>query len=216
MSSEHHIPVTRTARYFTLGELNEKTKEIWILIHGHRQLAGDFISEFKELADTGHFLIAPEGLMRFYVKGDFGNVGASWMTKEDRESDIKDYVNYLDRLFFDEIMPKAKVNSVKINALGFSQGAATLSRWLTLGKAEVTRAVFWCGNLAHDIDYSKYTVLKDTELLLVFAADDPYYKDDFPKQQNEILSSAGLKPQSFTFKGGHEISVKLMKEAGLF
>jgi predicted esterase len=215
MSSEHHIPVTRTARYFTLGELNENTKEIWILIHGHRQLAGDFILLFRELADSGCFLIAPEGLMRFYVKGDYGNVGASWMTKEDRESDIRDYVNYLDKLFFDEIEPKAKVHSIKINALGFSQGAATLSRWLTLGKAKVTRAVFWCGNLAHDIDYSVYPHLKNTKLELVFASDDPYYNDDFPKQQTELLTSAGISPHSHTFKGGHEIRVELMKEAVL-
>src|SRR6187399_859990 len=103
MLKEHHIPVTRTARYYTLGEFTDNTKDIWIFLHGHRTLAGNFISEFKELADSGSFLYAPEGLMRVYLKGDFGDVGASWMTKEDRDSDIKDYVNYLDRLFFDEI-----------------------------------------------------------------------------------------------------------------
>ena len=89
----HHIPVTRTARYYTLGELNQNTKDVWIFIHGHRDLAGKFIMKFAELAEQGSFLIAPEGLMRLYIKGDFGDVGASWMTKEDRDADIKDYVN---------------------------------------------------------------------------------------------------------------------------
>src|SRR5690349_3227636 len=87
--TEHHITVKRTARFYTLGELNNNTKDIWIFIHGHRDLAGKFITKFAELADSGNFLIAPEALMRLYIKGDSGNVGASWMTKEDREADIQ-------------------------------------------------------------------------------------------------------------------------------
>ncbi len=221
MLKEHHIPVTRTARYYTLGELSDNTKNIWVMLHGHRQLAGKFITEFNELADSGSLIYAPEGLMRLYIKGDNGNVGASWMTKEDRECDIKDYVNYLDRLFFDEIEPKAKLHSIKINALGFSQGSATLARWLILGKAKVDKAVFWCGSLAHDVDYSKAKNFKNTEIHQIFGANDPYYpqdashKSDFPESQINILKNAGITPKSYIFDGGHEISVKLMNEASV-
>jgi len=216
MVSEHHISVTRTARYYTLGELNNNTKDIWILIHGHKQLAGKFILNFSELSDKGSFMITPEGLMRFYLQGDYGDIGASWMTKEDRESDIKDYVSYLDKLYFDFIEPKAKKFNLKINALGFSQGATTLSRWLSLGKAKIDKAVFWCGAVAHDVDFSKAQNLRQTEIHQVFASNDQYYDANFPKQQKEILVKAGLNPKTYIFNGGHEVSVKLMKEAGLF
>jgi predicted esterase len=216
MAAEHHIPVTRTARYYTLGELNENTRDIWIVIHGRKYLAGKFILSFDELTREKSFVVAPEGLMRFYLKGDYGEVGASWMTKEDRETDIKDYVNYLDRLFFDEIEPKAKLHSLKINALGFSQGVATLSRWLSLGKAKVDKTVFWCGSLAHDVDFSKAENLKKTQIYQIFASDDPYFKErSFPKEQLEILSKAGIASQTHTFKGGHEINFRLIKEAGI-
>lgn len=215
MLTEHHIPVTRTARYYTLGELSDSTKDIWFVLHGHRQLAGKFIMQFEELAKTGSFIYAPEGLMRLYVKGDHGDVGASWMTKEDRESDIKDYVNYLDRLFSDEIEPKARLSKINIKALGFSQGAATLARWLTLGKAKVNNAVFWCGSLAHDIDYNDYPNFRNTEIQLVFASNDPYYKSDFPESQIQLLKNAGIQPKSHIFDGGHEISVELMKKSGV-
>jgi len=215
MVSEHHIPVTRTARYYTLSEINEKTKDIWIVIHGHKHLAGKFILIFDELARKGSFVIAPEGLMRFYIKGDYGDVGASWMTKEDRDSDIKDYVNYLDRLFFDVIERKAKLHSLKINTLGFSQGVATLSRWLSFGKAKVDKAVFWCGGVAHDVDFSNAESLKKTEIHMVFAKDDQYFEQDFPKKQIEILTKAGITPKSYIFKGGHEVSFVLMEEAGI-
>jgi len=213
--TEHHISVARTARYYTLGELKGNTKDVWILIHGHKQLAGKFISVFNALAAEGSFLIAPEGLMRLYISGEYGDVGASWMTKEDRESDIKDYVGYLDKLYFEVIEPGAKKNNLKVTALGFSQGSATLSRWLSLGKAKVHKAVFWTGAVAHDIDYSKAENLKQTEIHQVFASEDRYYDANFPEHQTEIFTKAGLKTSSHIFKGGHEISVKLMKNAGV-
>jgi len=217
--AEQHIEVKRTARYFTLGELDEKTKSIWILIHGHKQLAKDFILNFSELAEKNNFLIAPEGLMRLYIKGDYGDVGASWMTKEDRESDINDYVNYLDELFEKEIAPHLNQN-IKVNTLGFSQGAATLSRWLALGKTPdlslgLIKAVFWCGSVAHDLDFSKSENFKDIEIHQVFGSNDPYFPKKFLEKQVSILKQANLNPKTFIFEGGHEVSVKLMREAGV-
>jgi predicted esterase len=213
MLIEHHIPVTRTARYFTLGEITPVSKNIWIVLHGHRQLAKDFIKKFEPLTGSGSTIYAPEGLMRLYIKGDFGDVGASWMTKEDRESDIKDYVNYLDRLFFDEILPKAKLHNLKINALGFSQGAATLSRWLALGKAKVDKAVFWCGSVAHDLDFSKAENLRHTEIYQVFADNDPYYDKTFPSSQIDILKKAGITTNLIIFEGTHSVNAGLMEKA---
>lgn len=215
MLKEHHIPVTRTARYFTLGEISSSSKDVWIVIHGHRQLAKDFIMNFESLVSEGSAVYAPEGLMRLYVKGDSGNVGASWMTKEDRESDIKDYVNYLDRLFFDEIEPKVKQHGLKINTLGFSQGAATLSRWLALGKAKVDKAVFWCGSIAHDVDFSKAENLKLTEIFQVFASNDPYYDKSFPTEQATILKNANIPAKSVLFEGTHSVNAALMKSNGV-
>ena len=212
ISQEHHITVSRTARYFTLGELNQSAKDVWIVLHGHRQLAGRYILQFKELADDGSFIIAPEGLMRLYMKGDYGDVGASWMTKEDRENDIKDYVNYLDKLYENVVMPAKGKYTLKINGLGFSQGAATLSRWIALGKSKIDEAVFWCGNLAHDIDYSKAENFKSIEIKLVFADNDKYYEKDFYKTQEKLLKGAMIKFETRIFSGGHEINVDLMKK----
>ena len=215
LPKENHIKVTRTARYYTLGEINKDTKRVWIVLHGHKMLAGDFIKIFTELADTGDCIIAPEALSRLYVEGDYGDVGANWMTKEDRESEISDYVNYLDELYEKEIVPYKKQFSFMINALGFSQGAATLSRWLSYGKAKVDKAIFWCGNLAHDVDYSKSEQFKNTSIYLVFAEDDQYFPPDSQKTQVELLQKCGIEPESYVFKGKHEINEGLIKEAGL-
>jgi predicted esterase len=214
LPKENHIKVTRTARYYTLGELNNNTKRVWIVLHGHKMLAGNFIKTFAELADEGDYIIAPEALSRLYVKGDYGDVGANWMTKEDRESEISDYVNYLDELYEKEITPYKTQFSLEVYALGFSQGAATLSRWLSYGKVKVDKAIFWCGNLAHDVEYSKSEQFKAASIYLVFADNDQYYPPDFYKTQIELLQKHGIEPQYHVFKGRHEINAGLIKEAG--
>jgi len=213
LSKENHIKVTRTARYYTIGEINKNTKRVWIVLHGHKMLAGDFIKTFEKLAASGDYIIAPEALSRLYVKGDSGNVGANWMTKEDRDSEISDYVNYLEELYEKEIAPYKKDFSFDINALGFSQGAATLSRWLAYGKSKINQAIFWCGNLAHDVDYSKSEQFKNTSVYLVFGNKDKYYPADFYKTQIELLQEHGIEPKYYIFNGGHEVRVEVIREA---
>ncbi len=215
LPKENHIQVTKTARYYTLGEINQNTKRVWIVLHGHKMLAGDFIKTFAELAENGDCVIAPEALSRLYVKGDYGNVGANWMTKEDRENEISDYVNYLDELYEREIAPNKKDFSFEVNALGFSQGATTLSRWLTYGHSQINKAIFWCGNLANDVDYSNSEQFKNTSIYLVFGNKDKYYPADFYKTQVELLQKHGIEPKFHVFDGGHEISVKLINQSGI-
>ena len=208
----YNITVTKTARYSTLGNLNKNTKRVWIVLHGHKMLASKFIMNFSEFADEGDYVIAPEGLSKLYVRNDSGDVGASWMTKEDRENEIKDYVNYLDKLFELEIESKRKEFNFKVYALGFSQGAATLTRWLALGKSKVDIIIPWCGGIAHDIDYSIKENFKLTPVHLVYASNDKYYDKDFGKTQQAILKKYGINPMLHTFEGGHEVNPGLIKQ----
>src|SRR4051812_20505745 len=109
----HHIRVERTARYFTIGATDSAPKSIWFILHGYAQLAGVFIRFFGDLADDETLIVAPEALNRFYLlnpdqaAAKDRPVGATWMTREDRESEINDYVEYLDALY-DEIAAAPK------------------------------------------------------------------------------------------------------------
>ena len=95
-----HIRVQKTARYAVLRP-NTPANSVMFAIHGYREMVPYFIKKFQSLADQGVMVVAPEGLHRFYIEGYSGRVGASWMTKEDRESDIIDYVDYLNQLYLD-------------------------------------------------------------------------------------------------------------------
>ena len=92
------IKISKTAKYTTYGN-PDKASIIIFALHGYGQLVQFFIRKFQVLDAEQYFVVAPEGLHRFYLKGSSGRVGASWMTKEERQSDIEDYINYLDDLF---------------------------------------------------------------------------------------------------------------------
>src|SRR2546423_15678273 len=100
---EHHIGVTRSARYFTLGTSSGEVEEVWFACHGYGQLAARFLEKLRVLDDGRRHLVAPEGLSRFYLTEipSERRVGATWMTREDRVAEIADYVRYLDAVYDD-------------------------------------------------------------------------------------------------------------------
>src|SRR5881396_879853 len=143
---EHHLTVSRTARYFTLGESPRGVEEVWFACHGYAQLAGRFLEKLRVLEDRKRYVVAPEGLSRFYLTESPAErrVGASWMTREDRLHEIDDYVRYLDALYR-EVLGRVDGPAARVAALGFSQGTATVSRWAALGQSRhrLTVAVPW-------------------------------------------------------------------------
>ena len=67
-----HLSVTRTARYFTLGPETRGIRELWIVLHGHSQLAVRFLQAFEPLNDGATRIVAPEALSRFYLGDEAG------------------------------------------------------------------------------------------------------------------------------------------------
>ncbi len=80
----------RTAHYYSTQIGPNEPENVWILFHGYGQSASYFLMNFKDFEPENSLLIAPEGLSKFYLKGVDGRVGASWMTKENREAEIQD------------------------------------------------------------------------------------------------------------------------------
>ena len=149
----HRITVSRRARYYSLGDL-AGAADLWVVVHGYGQLAADFIESFAPLATAGRAVVAPEALNRYYKAeepdGSHANapVGATWMTREDRETEIADYVDYLDAV----AAAVGAAGRARVTALGFSQGVATVSRWVARGRTVVQRLVLWAGALPTDVD----------------------------------------------------------------
>ncbi|TGE28868.1 alpha/beta hydrolase [Hymenobacter metallicola] len=206
-SQERHLTVTRSARYYQAGELNAATRQVWFVCHGYGQLAAYFIRHFHRLtqADPTTVVIAPEGLSRFYLQGTSGRIGATWMTREDRLAEIDDYVAYLNQLAGTVL--QACSAQVQVTVLGFSQGAATVSRWLARAPFRPARLVLWAGAFPADMEFTVATrLLHQFPVTLVCGDQDEFISAADLAQQQAFLQSLGTEPEIIWFAGKHELN----------
>lgn len=197
------ISVPKTARYFVLGEPTADITTIWFVCHGYGQLANYFLRHFECLETKQTLVVAPEGLHRFYWEKFSGRVVASWMTKEDREDDITDYVNYLD-LLYEEVLASMKNKKVKIVVLGFSQGTATVCRWIANGRSHVDELILWAGTVPGDVEFPDGAV-KQLKTYFVAGDADEFIKEDQVTECRDLLANKKLPVEIIRFEGKHEL-----------
>ena len=209
--TEHHLTVKRTARYCTLGDVGAPVKEVWIVCHGFAQLAREFLEEFRHIAGPSRLIVAPEALNRFYLNREGGRagasarVGATWMTREDRLAEIDDYVRYLDDLYRE--ITERRRRDARVTVLGFSQGTATVARWLVHGAARIDRLVLWAGLLPPEIDPSGHPRerLRSAELVLVRGTRDEMLDGQQFQAQRDTLEGVGARLTLLEFDGAHRM-----------
>jgi predicted esterase len=202
----NNIKTSKTAKYSTSGNPETATTVIFAL-HGYGQLVQFFIRKFYGLDAEKYFVVAPEGLHRFYLKGSSGRVGASWMTKEERETDIDDYVSYLDSLWL-EI--DSKYNFIERVLLGFSQGGATASRWHGLGKFKANHFILWASVFPFDMELKTNDLYLKSKNQFVIGTEDEYYSEEKIDEHIEDLNNKGLIFELIKFKGCHDIDNKTL------
>lgn len=206
---ERFIRVPRTARYHVLGVV-ENAPEVWIVVHGYGQLARYFLRPFEGL-EEGRCIVAPEGLSRFYLDAEHSRVGATWMTREDRTNEIEDHIAYLDQLAA-ELRSKAQPNAV-LNVLGFSQGVATVARWLTRTRHRPSRAVLWAGSLPPDIDRAALEALRVVQFDLVLGDRDTIVAEPVLGNAIQRLTVAGTPHRVHRYAGGHALDALQLRRS---
>lgn len=209
--TEHQILVQRTARYLLLGDPSPQVREVWIALHGYGQLARDFARAMAPVASPERLIVVPEALSRFYlaspVRGGHAAaaVGAAWMTREDRDAEIADYVAYLDALH-ERIMLMIAPGSPITRVLGFSQGVATASRWLTLGRTRAEHVILWAGGVPDEIDVAALVdAPRRTRVSWVAGAKDDIVAADTLARSAARVALLGDQGECLTFDGGHRL-----------
>lgn len=204
---EQKLVITSTARYFTHG--NPQAKNLIVALHGYGQLASYFIQKFEFLDPEKYFVIAPEGLHRFYLNGTSGRVGASWMTKESREDDIANYLHYLDTLLKDVC---SKNQYTKKHLIGFSQGGATASRLIGSGLQNFDTFLLWAAVFPPDMKLENLGKFSDCKNYLIIGNEDPYYSVEVIVHEQEKLKEIGMKFEVIRFHGKHTIHAETLKK----
>jgi len=201
----HEFTSTKTFRYKTLGD-PRKANNLLFVLHGYGQLSEYFIRKFKNLGED-YFIVAPEGMHRFYIKGSSGRVGASWMTKEAREIDISDNLNWLNEL--DEYL-QLNYNFEKRILLGFSQGGATAARWYENSTIPFDHLIIWASIFPPDLkinqEMNKSNSIRN---YFVLGKNDPYFNIGEQKNVIDIYYSIGFITRSFV--GEHDIETETLQ-----
>lgn len=184
-----------------------KARAIWIVLHGYGQLARYFLTKFEGL-EEGVAIVAPEALNRFYLDEAHNRVGATWMTREERENEITDQLGYLDALVKEL---RGERTDLPIHVLGFSQGVATACRWSLLGKTKLDRLVLWAGSLPPEPTFAELrTAWAHLTVEVVLGSEDPFAGEKELQATTARLEAAGVQYRLHRFTGGHALEPVLL------
>ncbi len=218
----HHINVPRTARYYLLGAPNELVRDVWIVCHGFGQLALSFIEPFIPFEADTRLVVAPEALSRFYLDtrpahSGTSRVGATWMTREDREVEIADTVAYLDALYERVLLELANRTvargMIRVHALGFSQGAAAVSRWAAQGSAVVDNIVIWGSGIPQDVNLRALGARRpELSIDVVYGTLDEWITPESVAAQRAVLEASGVPYRIHPFDGGHVLNSAVLRD----
>lgn len=209
---EHKIKVERTARFYTLGNISENTKIVWFALHGYGQLAQFFMKKCAGLVDETTYVVAPEGLSRFYLDENYQRVGASWMTREAREEEIDEYVAFLQQIYSD-VVYKIGHPDFELRILAFSQGCATALRWIDRSEIECKKLLLWAGFFEKgireviqpeklDATDTYYVYGEQDEFLVAYPEISAAFKADMEQQ---------IKVTFVPFTGTHRVDENVLK-----
>jgi len=211
MMNEQYLDVSLKASFYTQNELTEKTKRIWLVFHGYGQLSRYLIRKFKGLDPEGNYIIAPQGLSKFYLEGFSGRVGASWMTKEDRLTDIENQFRYVDAVLDQHQIDWEKHQLVYF---GFSQGVATMCRYAAHSKLPFQKMILWAGTFPPDLERSDFGFLTGNEKASYYTGfQDPFFKPGMKEEQlSRIQNAMALEANVIEFEGKHEVLADLVQK----
>ena len=194
----------KTYRYEIINP-SQSPKMVIYVLHGYGQLAKFFIRKFQHLSKD-IMIVAPEGMHRFYLKQSSGRVGASWMTKEARESDITDTINWLNVL---DKQISEQYSITKRILIGFSQGGATAARWETLGTVSFDEMVLWACVFPPDLELNTEASRVKNPYFVIGDKDEFYTSD----QQGKLINyyeNMGFK--CITYEGKHDVDDETLNE----
>ncbi len=200
---EQKLIASKTFRFELSSDSNEFDTVLYVL-HGYGQQAQYFIRKFRGLYDK-MLVVAPEGMHRFYLQGSSGRVGASWMTKEAREDDIADNIQWLNEL---DAHITTKYNPKRKLILGFSQGGATAARWYHKGAVTFDAMILWGCVFPPDLKPDE-EIQRATNQYFVIGNEDEYYDQQSQTELVKFYIKKGF--DTHRFKGKHDIDAATLE-----
>ena len=200
--NRHTMMVEQTARWFHIGSTPSESSKILIALHGYGQHPAYMLDGLKPLIKNDLCILAPEGLSRFYIKGTDGRVGASWMTRDERFTDINDNIKYLNTWWAGLKVAKG----AEVIVLGFSQGVATAARWLASG-FPASKVILHSGTVPPEWNESHPEFHpRINKWISIRGKDDPIYSQNSHEASATLFGLLGLKFETIIVEGNHKLN----------
>jgi predicted esterase len=129
------------------------------------------------------------------------------MTREDREHEIDDYIAYLDALAGHVVRNSA----TRVIALGFSQGAQTVSRWAVRGATRMNHVILCSAGPATDLEPAP-DMFRGARATFAVGDADEYLSGAEATRQHARLTAAGVHCELLRYQGGHRIEADLLRQ----
>src|SRR5436190_18768177 len=127
----HSVPVTTHGRVLVRRARSQPARGVLAGFHGYSETAAIQLTRLEGIPGADAWtLVSVQALHRFY-RGRTQEVGASWMTREDRDAAIADNLAYVTAAL--RVVPDD--TDARVIYVGFSQGVAMAFRAALLGSA---------------------------------------------------------------------------------
>ncbi|MFO7745871.1 MAG: esterase [Psychroflexus sp.] len=209
MSFTKKVSYQTTNTYSTLNKLTKDTENVWIVCHGIGFLSKFFISYFENIDPKLNYIIAPQAPSKYYQTKAYKYVGASWLTKENRELETENVLNYLDAILENEKLPSDK----KITLLGFSQGVSVVTRWLAQRKINCDHLVIHSGSIPAEFDSTSFAYLPRLKTSIIYGTEDEYLSEERIQTQIQLAKHIFPNtPEVIKFDGKHVMHQESIKK----
>ena len=210
-NTEKTVTYTTENTYLTQNELTQKTKNVWLVFHGIGYLSRYFVKYFNRLDAEENYIIVPQAPSKYYLKNEYKYVGASWLTKENTQTEIKNVLNYIDAVLKAENLPE----DINLMVFGFSQGVSVATRWLASKKANCKLVALYAGSIPNELTVKDFDFLDfdATVIKIIYGDQDEYLTPDRLKGEKiKIDKLFHGNAETITFKGGHEVKPEIIED----
>ncbi len=205
---EKNVSYQAQNTYVTLNDLTSKTNYIWVIFHGIGYLSRYFLKYFDGLDPEKNYIIAPQAPSKYYLNGQYKHVGASWLTKENTDTEIGNLMSYLDGVMANEDFPE----NCKLVVFGYSQGVSIALRWVAQRAIHCDHLVLYAGGIPNELTRNQLKHLVDPCTIKIIMGDkDEYLTRERLKEERKKIDLLFQGHAQFQFfDGGHEVKKEII------
>ena len=205
-STEKEISYRSTNSYSTLNTLNTKTKNVWLVFHGMSYLSRYFLKYFKGLNAEENYIIAPQAPSKSYIQPTFKHIGASWLTKENTQTETENIMHYIDAVLEKENIP----SNLNFIILGYSQGVSIAMRYVAKRQLQSDKLVLMSGGIPKELVKDDFKFF-NANVKHIYGTHDEYLDEERMRYEtNRIKEIFEDRVEIIPFDGKHIVNVELI------